>query len=174
MTERKPPNVSFPDWVERQIRTAEQRGAFRDLPGSGKPIPDLDRPRDDMAWIVEKLRREQVDIAGVLPPALALAKQVEDLPQRLSRERAEPRVRALVADLNERIQRALLAPQIGPPVRVRPVDVEQAVTRWRADRAAAATAAAEAAAAAAEAAAASGQDADLPARRRRRPWRRRR
>ncbi|MDT4950518.1 MAG: hypothetical protein QOJ37_3113, partial [Pseudonocardiales bacterium] len=33
MTDRKPQNVSFPDWVEGQIRTAEADGAFANLPG---------------------------------------------------------------------------------------------------------------------------------------------
>ena len=61
MTQRKPPNVSVPDWVERQIRTAQAQGAFANLPGAGKPIPDLDRPQPELAWIAGYLRREDVD-----------------------------------------------------------------------------------------------------------------
>jgi hypothetical protein len=44
MTERKPPGMRYEDWIERQIREAQERGAFDDLPGAGKPIPGLDRP----------------------------------------------------------------------------------------------------------------------------------
>ena len=43
MTERKPPGVSWESWIDRQIREAEERGAFADLPGAGMRIPDLDK-----------------------------------------------------------------------------------------------------------------------------------
>ncbi len=132
MTTRKPPNMQFPDWVEAQIRSAEQAGAFENLPGKGKPIPGLDRPPGELDWIVGKLRSEDVDMATVLPPALALAKQVEDLPARLAKERSEARVRALVTGLNQRIRRAQLGPQTGPPVRVRALSVDDVVAQWRA------------------------------------------
>jgi hypothetical protein len=126
--------MSFPDWVEAQVRAAEDEGAFDNLPGKGKPIPGLGRPRDDMTWIANKLRSENVDIGDVLPPALALAREVERLPQRLQRVSSEARVRELVADLNDRIRRAHLAPQVGPPVRVSRLDVDDVVARWRAAR----------------------------------------
>ena len=32
MTERKPPGVSFESWVDKQIREAEARGEFAELP----------------------------------------------------------------------------------------------------------------------------------------------
>nr|AYC79621.1 DUF1992 domain-containing protein [uncultured bacterium] len=134
MTTRKPARLSFPDWVEQQIRGAEKSGAFDNLPGKGKPIPGIDRPRDDMAWIAGKLRSENVDIADVLPPALALAREVERLPERLPTLRSEAKVRDYVTDLNARIRRAQLAPQVGPPVRVRQVDVDEVVAQWRAGR----------------------------------------
>ena len=44
MTERKPPGVSWESWIDRQIREAEERGAFADPrgwqadPGSGQAI----------------------------------------------------------------------------------------------------------------------------------------
>jgi len=136
MTDRKPPTVSFPDFVEAQIREAERRGAFENLAGAGKPIPGLDRPTGDLDWIVGKLRRENVDIAAVLPPALALAKEVEVLRERLARERSEARVRELVDDLNRRIRNAQLRPQAGPPMRVRAVNLDRVVEQWREDRAA--------------------------------------
>ena len=48
MTERKPPGVGFGTWVERQIREATERGEFDNLPGTRKPIADLDKPHDEL------------------------------------------------------------------------------------------------------------------------------
>jgi hypothetical protein len=138
MTERKPPNMPVSSWVEQQIRRAEANGAFANLPGSGKPLSGMDRPRSDLDWIAAKLRREDVDVAALLPPALALAREVERLPDRLAAERSETGVRRVVEDLNRRIRSAVLIAPPGPPVRVRPLDVEDEVARWRAARAAAA------------------------------------
>ena len=135
MTTRKPAHVSVPDWVERQIRTAEAEGAFAELPGSGRPIPDLDRPQPELAWVAGYLRRQNVDVAALLPPALALAKAVEDLPALLDRARSERQARALIDDLNERIDRAYARPQTGPPLRVKKVDAEALLARWRAEHA---------------------------------------
>lgn len=41
MTERKPPGTSWETWIEAQIRVAREQGAFDNLPGAGKPLPDL-------------------------------------------------------------------------------------------------------------------------------------
>ena len=75
MTERKPPGVSFETWIDRQVREAMDRGEFDDLPGAGKPIPGIDRPHDDMWWVKEKLRRENV---SMLPATLVLRKEAEE------------------------------------------------------------------------------------------------
>lgn len=130
MSERKPRGVSFESWVERQVREARERGAFDDLPGTGKPLPRTDG--DELAWLREKMRREDLPVAALLPPSLALAKEVEDLPLTLSRLRGEPRVRAYLADLNTRIEAARRGPQIGPLMRTRVIDVEPTVEQWRA------------------------------------------
>lgn len=132
MVRRKPPAMSYPDWVELQIREAQQRGAFENLPGAGKPIADIDSKRGESDWIASYLRKENVDPSVLLPPALILAKEVEDLPARLSTERTEDKVREVVEELNARIRAARLAPQDGPPVRTRPVDAEAAIMQWRA------------------------------------------
>jgi hypothetical protein len=129
MTERKPAGVSFESWVERQLREARDRGSFDDLPGTGKPLQPASF--DELAWVREKLRREDLPVSALLAPALAVAKEVEDLPTGLARERSEARVRAIVADVNGRIDAARRGPQVGPPVRTRFVDVEAAVAAWR-------------------------------------------
>ncbi|MDT4946746.1 MAG: hypothetical protein QOH14_3479 [Pseudonocardiales bacterium] len=134
MTQRKPSSSSFPDWVEHQIRTAQADGAFDNLPGAGKPIPGIDEPQHELSWVASYLRREDADVAGLLPPALALAKEVEALPERLVRERSESCVRGIVEDLNERIRAAQRAPQVGPPMRVTTVSLDDAVAQWRVAR----------------------------------------
>jgi hypothetical protein len=136
MTKRKPPNMTFPGWVDQQIRLAEAQGAFENLPGRGKPIPDLDRPQQELGWVAGYLRRENVDVADVLPPALALAKEVEELAERLARVPSESRARHLVEELNTRIDREYARPQTGPPLRVKKVNVEAALQQWREARAA--------------------------------------
>jgi hypothetical protein len=134
MTERKPAGMPFESWVDRQISQAMKEGKFDDLPGLGKPIPDLLKPETELDYVAKIARREGLEGSLFLPPALALAKEREDLPERLAREWDEARVRALVEDLNARIRRERVKPQEGPPFRVRDVDVEQAVAQWRAAR----------------------------------------
>jgi hypothetical protein len=144
MTRRKPPNVSIQSWVEHQIRTAQANGAFDNLPGAGQPLRDLDRPHDELTWVADYLRREETDVAALLPPALALAKEVEDLPKRLAAEKSAARVREIVRDLNDRIRQAHRLPQAGPPVRVWVVDVEEVLEQWTIARSARTAAAREA------------------------------
>ena len=132
MTARKPPGMPVEDWVERQIRTAQERGDFDNLPGAGKPIPK--RPGGTLEWVAQKLREENVDTTALLPPSLALAKERAELPERLAGERSEAAVREIVADFNARIVKAVREPQAGPPLRVGPVNVEEAVEAWRASR----------------------------------------
>jgi Domain of unknown function (DUF1992) len=132
VTERKPVQMPIGDWVERQIRAAQERGEFDDLPGTGKPLPR--RSGDVMEWVADKLRAENTDTRSLLPPSLALRKELEELPARLAKVASEREVREIVADLNRRIKAEILVPRGGPPLLVRPVDVEEAVANWRASR----------------------------------------
>ncbi|WP_338183472.1 DUF1992 domain-containing protein [Jatrophihabitans sp.] len=132
--------MSFPGWIERQIKEAEADGAFDRLPGKGKPIAGLDEPQPELAWLAGYLKREGVDAASLLPPSLALAKEVETLPERLRRVRSEGDARRLIDDLNARILRAHALPPDGPPFRVKCVDVEATISEWARQREAEATA----------------------------------
>jgi hypothetical protein len=127
--------VSFPDWVEGQITAAQRAGEFDGLSGAGKPIPGIEQPQHELQWVADYLRREEIEVAAILPPQLALAKAVEDLPRALAAMPSETRARAAIDELNERIRAAHRAPQHGPPVRVRTVDVDAALVQWRAARA---------------------------------------
>jgi hypothetical protein len=133
MTERKPTGVSFESWVDRQISAAQAKGEFDDLPGAGKPLPKKKHGQDSaLAWVADKVRSEGHDMSVLLPPSLAIAKELEDLPKRLARERREARVREIVEDLNERIRAEHRHPSGGPFLRAQPLDVDETVATWRA------------------------------------------
>ncbi|EMD22517.1 DnaJ family domain-containing protein [Amycolatopsis azurea] len=134
MTERKPTGVSFESWVDRQISAAAAKGEFDDLPGAGKPLPKNDGKDTALAWVVNKVRTEGHDVSALLPPSLAIAKELEDLPARLARVRREARVREIVEDLNERIREEHRRPAGGPVLRARPLDVDETVASWREGR----------------------------------------
>lgn len=138
MTERKPSDIDIETWVERQIRTARDNGAFDDLPGAGKPIPASST--EEMAWVRAFLKRENLSGEALLPTPLQLRKEIERLPRTVASLRSEDAVRAVVADLNRRIVEWLRAPT-GPQVPVGRVDVEDVVEQWRSTRPARPTAA---------------------------------
>ncbi|MFJ7947622.1 DUF1992 domain-containing protein [Streptomyces sp. NPDC096354] len=131
MTERKPAGVSFESWVDKQIREAEQRGDFSQLPGFGKPLPGIDRPYDETWWIKAKMQREGV---SMLPPALALRKEAEDTRAAVSEARSEAEVRRMLTAVNEKIEAAIRRPPPGPLLNMRPFDIDAVVGEWRAER----------------------------------------
>ncbi|MGY5036240.1 DnaJ family domain-containing protein [Streptomyces sp. 900116325] len=131
MTERKPAGVSFESWVDKQIREAEQRGDFSQLPGFGKPLPDIDRPYDETWWIKAKMQREGV---SMLPPALALRKEAEDTRAAVSEARSEAEVRRMLTEVNEKIEAAIRRPPPGPLLNMRPFDIDAVVEAWRGER----------------------------------------
>jgi hypothetical protein len=131
VTERKPVGVSWESWIDRQIREAQERGEFDNLPGRGRPIDGLDRPHDEMWWVRQWLKREEV---SVTPPTLALRKAVDDLLDRVASERSELKVRELVAELNAQISDTNAKATSGPPSNLMPLDVEAVVAGWTATR----------------------------------------
>ncbi|MFE3073207.1 DUF1992 domain-containing protein [Streptomyces sp. NPDC059247] len=131
MTDRKPPGVSFESFVDKQIREAAERGEFRALPGFGKPLPADSAPYDELWWIKGKMHREG---AAVLPPALALRKAAEDARAEVASAVSESQVRRILGKINIRIEEALRRPPAGPPLNLKPFDVEAEIRRWRAGR----------------------------------------
>jgi hypothetical protein len=131
MSKRKPGPLKWETWVDRQIRDAQERGQFDDLPGKGKPIPGLDRPYDENWWIKQKLQREQL---SALPPGLALRKEVETVLDNIAALPTETAVRSTFKLLNEKIA-YVDAAGIGPPSRLSQFNVEAMVRRWEKARA---------------------------------------
>jgi hypothetical protein len=115
--------------IDREIREAQERGDFDNLPGAGKPLPGYGEPYDENWWIKDFVQREQ--ITGVLPATLRLRKEAEDLADRLDRETTETAVRDLVTDLNARIRQAQRGLVDGPPVVLSAFDVDEVVRAWR-------------------------------------------
>jgi len=131
MTERKPPGVNFESWVDRQIREAEERGAFADLPGAGKPLRDANAPYDETWWLRQKMHDEGL---SHLPPTLALRKEAQDALAAASKARSEKEVRRIVTEINDKIRAAIRRPLSGPPLNLTPYDVEGVVGEWREKR----------------------------------------
>jgi hypothetical protein len=130
MTERKPAGKSFTSWIDQQIAEAEERGAFDNLPGAGKPLPRRSAADDGQVWLREKLRREGVSSEEMLPTPLKLRKQAEHLAVGVQELASEQDVRDAVAELNLRIaawRRVPLGPQIFVPL----VSADEMVSRWR-------------------------------------------
>ncbi|MBT2234556.1 MULTISPECIES: DUF1992 domain-containing protein [unclassified Nonomuraea] len=129
MTERKPGGMSFESWIDRQIREATERGEFDNLPGAGKPLPDLDKPYDEMWWIKQKVRSEGLSMP--LPPTLALRKAAEEALAEAAGARSETEARRIVEEINARIREAIRTGLQGPPLNLMPYDVERVVSEWR-------------------------------------------
>ncbi|MGA9872751.1 MAG: DUF1992 domain-containing protein [Rhodococcus sp. (in: high G+C Gram-positive bacteria)] len=134
MTERKKPGVTFESFVDKQIREAQERGAFENLEGAGKPIPKADTPDDDLWWVKGFLARENLSTDALLPQALQLRKEIERLPATLGELRLEDSVRDALADLNARIVGWIRAPS-PPLLPLSPVDVDEWVRQWKIGRA---------------------------------------
>jgi hypothetical protein len=129
MSERKPPGVSFDSWTDKQIRDAAARGEFDRLPGAGKPLPsDVEAAYDEQWWIKRKLAREGV---SVLPPTLALRKEAEDALVAAIAAPSERIARKIITDVNVKIRDMMFKPPPGPPLGMKPYDVEEVVRQWR-------------------------------------------
>jgi hypothetical protein len=115
--------------IDRQIREAQERGEFDNLPGAGRPLPDRGELHDENWWLKQWVRRE--NLTGLAPATLLVRKEAEELMAKLATKPSEWSVRKTVTALNERIRRANRGLLDGPPVVVEPFDVEEVVAAWR-------------------------------------------
>jgi hypothetical protein len=133
MTERKPPGTTWETWIDAQIRVATEGGAFDNLPGAGKPLPNLGQEYDPLWWVKQLAQREQV---SMLPPSLELLRKVERELATIEKLDDEAAVRHRVAALNVEIAKVNATVVEGPPTRLGTLDVDQIVARWRRARSA--------------------------------------
>ncbi len=84
--------------AERRIQAAREAGMFDNLPGHGKPIPDLGEQRPPGWWAMRVAKRER----SILN-AENLDSAIRDGKRSIWTMDSEPGVRATVADLNNKI-----------------------------------------------------------------------
>jgi hypothetical protein len=132
MTERKPPGMKTQDWVEAQIRRAQQAGEFDNLAQAGKPLELADQHDPDW-WVKDFIRREKIDTEALLPAAVQLRKEKQKVHETVARMRRESEVRDYLADLNKRIL-VSIRDTTGPVVPVGTVNEDEILARWRAER----------------------------------------
>src|SRR5438874_1545173 len=113
--EERKRRLSWDSLAEERIAAAQAEGQFDNLPGFGKPISGIDEPHDELWWVKDKLKREQLTS---LPPALAIRLDVEASLRRTAALTLEAEVRNEIAALNERIRKASFAVIWGPAVDV--------------------------------------------------------
>ena len=127
MTPRKPVGLTWEGFLDRQVREAEEAGAFQNLPGAGKPIPGVEAPHDELWWVKGFLKREGLNL---LPGALELKLEVERKLEQIQGLFMEVEVLREVEVLNERIRtwnsRATEGSGVGE------IDLERVLARWRA------------------------------------------
>ncbi|KGN41154.1 DUF1992 domain-containing protein [Knoellia aerolata] len=125
--------MSFQEsWVEKQIREAQERGDFDNLPGAGRPLQGLDDPDPDW-WVKRMMAREGLDLADAMPPVLMLRREFAGFPESLVELRTEEGVREVLCDYNLRVVDDRRRPVLGKqsPVWAPTVDVEDMLRRWR-------------------------------------------
>lgn len=83
--------------AEQQIRDAQSRGEFENLPGSGEPLA-----LEDDALIPEELRAAYrlLKNAGYLPPELEYCRELRDIETLLQQAQSEEMRSSLLARLN--------------------------------------------------------------------------
>ncbi len=60
MSERRLSRSAVELIADNRIRQAMEEGQFDDLPGLGKPIPDIDEPYDPLWWVKKWMKREKL------------------------------------------------------------------------------------------------------------------
>jgi hypothetical protein len=123
----------FESALDRQIRAAEERGEFDDLPGKGKPLASDAAPYRADWWVNQVVEREHAG-AYAIPPALALRKIADELTAGAPGFTSERDLRAAVDDYNERADVARKLPQEGRAVVLPRLEPDAIVEGWRARR----------------------------------------
>jgi hypothetical protein len=120
------------DWIESQIKRAQNAGEFDNLPGAGKPL-ELADGHDPDWWVKDFIRRENIETDALLPSAMQLRKEKQQVHEKIRGMRRESEVREYLADLNKRI-RLSIRDTTGPVVPTGPIDEHALLAQWRMER----------------------------------------
>lgn len=104
------------DPVERQIRESMARGEFDNLPGSGRPIPDLDGGYDPAWWAKRWLERARLEDA-IHEVRRVVDRELPFLRVHPDREKARRRIleiNEMITAVNERVADHERVPPIEP------------------------------------------------------------
>ncbi|MFE3453505.1 DUF1992 domain-containing protein [Nonomuraea sp. NPDC059194] len=121
----------FETLIDRQIREAQERGEFDDLPGAGKPLPNRNELTDELWWVKRKLADESLTMP--LPPSLALRKEAETALAKARAAATEDEVRSILEEINGKIVEGNRKAMSGPPLNLMPYDIEEFLDGWRDD-----------------------------------------
>ena len=121
MTKRRPPGMSTQEWVEAQIKRAQNAGEFDDLPGAGKPLTSWPTSTTRTGGSRTSSAARTIETEALLPPAVQLRKEKQQVHEKVRGMRRESEVREYLADLNKRI-RISIRDTTGPVVPTGPVD----------------------------------------------------
>lgn len=91
-----------------------------------------DTTYDELWWIKQKMAREGI---SVLPPTLALRKEAEDALAAAYSASSERIARQIITEVNVKIREMMFKPPPGPPLGMKPYDVEEVAREWRERRA---------------------------------------
>jgi hypothetical protein len=128
MSARKPRGLGWESWIDRQVREATERGEFDDLPGAGAPIPNLDKPFDELWWVKAKLRDEG---STYMSPSVALRKEAHAALAAALAARSDAQARSILEAVNEKIREANRTGIAGPPLMLVPYDIERIIRERR-------------------------------------------
>ena len=106
--------MSWERIAENRIRDAMQAGEFDNLPGAGKPLPNLTDGYDPEWWLKQLVQREQI---SVLPPSLEVLRKVESEMAAIWLLADEAKVRSRLLALNREIAKVNARATEGPPTR---------------------------------------------------------
>jgi len=98
-------------WIERRLQELAEEGYFDDLPGSGRPIADLDMPYTPAWWAARWVRRD----AARRDSESARARLAADLGEALELPAPEARkrlsqIRGAVVAINAHLDSAMQLP----------------------------------------------------------------
>lgn len=125
---RKPQGMAWESFAERRVREAIESGEFKNLPGFGQPIPDIDEPWDENSWIRKKLKSEEI---RSLPPILEARLRIQEFRESLATIPSETELRRRLTVLNKFITDAHFSHIQGPSDGVRALEEAEVLEAWR-------------------------------------------